>query len=120
MPSDLNSWSVFGDQDLLESVRRQPGKPGSLLPDRAKETWYFVRLLQAAAVEVVAPAKGRDAPFTKEPLKLELLEWQVAMRSTSCRSSSNEIRSGWYLKPAGNTGGGRSNSSEGDACIIGR
>lgn len=32
--SDLNSWRVFGQQDLLQSVRRQPGEPSSLLADR--------------------------------------------------------------------------------------
>jgi hypothetical protein len=74
VPADGSSWAIFCEQHVPKVGCRDFREIGGEVPDGQQELRHVLRLLEPAAAEVVAPAKGHDATLAQEAVKLELSE----------------------------------------------
>src|SRR5262249_33213013 len=57
VPADRRAGLIFDEQDLLQVGRLQAGEAGRALAQPQEELRYVIGLGEAAAIEIVAPAK---------------------------------------------------------------
>ena len=77
MPADGCSRLIFRQESVLQRIGIKPREPRGRFARRMQKIGNRVRLAQAPAVEIIAPAVGDDAALAKKSLELELLERQV-------------------------------------------
>jgi hypothetical protein len=79
VPADTGAWRILRDENLLKAAGRVFRKG---FRARAKPDQHVVRLREAAAVEIVAPAKRYSPALTGKAVKLESLNGRL---SALCR-----------------------------------
>ena len=70
MPAYHGARTIFSQENLLKVVGGDLSECSGVFPYAKKE----ISLLQPTAIEVIAPTKGDNPPFTEEAMKVELLE----------------------------------------------
>jgi hypothetical protein len=76
VPADGGAGRIFGDQDLLQALRRNAREVRRTLPQRQEQPGNFFARAEGPSRVIEAPAEGHDPSPPAEPAKGERLKRQ--------------------------------------------
>jgi len=100
VPADRCARTVLDQECLLERRALQPERRCCRVAQRYEEPGKLFGLLQAGAVEVVAPAERDDPALALETVELKRRELESLQLLITERSVPASIK-GWYRNPSG-------------------
>jgi hypothetical protein len=105
VPADARAGRVFAGQHLFETLGRKACHGSRPRPPRKERVGYWLGLLEAAAVEIVAPSEGGSAALPGKPLKLEGRQIEPLDLTNDLLLLGTRQGVGAIATPLGNEGG---------------